>query len=72
MDRPRRPPQFKLVTGISTGALIAPFAFLGSSYDETLRHLYTSITSHNIFRMKSLLTVLWRDSIADTAPLAKS
>jgi hypothetical protein len=64
-------PQFKLVTGISTGALIAPFAFLGSSYDETLRHLYTGITSEDIFKMKSLLTVLWRDSIADTTPLAK-
>jgi predicted acylesterase/phospholipase RssA len=64
-------PQFKLVTGISTGALIAPFAFLGSSYDDTLRHLYTDITSEDIFRMKSLLTVLWRDSIADTAPLAR-
>ena len=32
-------PEFKLVTGISTGALIAPFAFLGSSYDDTLRFL---------------------------------
>ena len=32
-------PEFKLVTGISTGALIAPFAFLGSSYDDTLRSL---------------------------------
>ena len=64
-------PQFKLVTGISTGALIAPFAFLGSSYDDTLRYLYTGITSKDIFRMKSLLTVLWRDAIADTKPLAK-
>jgi hypothetical protein len=64
-------PQFKLVTGISTGALIAPFAFLGSSYDDTLRHLYTGITGKDIFRMKSLLTVLWRDSIADTEPLTK-
>jgi predicted patatin/cPLA2 family phospholipase len=63
-------PQFKLVTGISTGALIAPFAFLGSSYDDTLRFLYTGITSKDIFQMKSLLTVLWRDSIADTQPLA--
>jgi predicted acylesterase/phospholipase RssA len=63
-------PEFKLVTGISTGALIAPFAFLGSSYDDTLRYLYTGITSENIFRMKSLLTVLWRDSVADTQPLA--
>jgi hypothetical protein len=43
-------PQFKLVTGISTGALIAPFAFLGSSYDDTLRHLYTGITSEDIFK----------------------
>ncbi len=66
-DRPR----FKMVTGISTGALIAPFAFLGSQYDHVLRHLYTSVTSRDIFRPKSLLTVLWRESVADTAPLAK-
>jgi Patatin-like phospholipase len=63
-------PQFKLVTGISTGALIAPFAFLGSSYDETLRHLYTGISSQDILRKNSLLTVLWRESLADTKPLA--
>jgi predicted patatin/cPLA2 family phospholipase len=63
-------PQFKMVTGISTGALIAPFAFLGSGYDDTLRFLYTGITSKNIFRLKSLLTVLWRESVADTKPLA--
>jgi predicted acylesterase/phospholipase RssA len=66
-DRPR----FKMVTGISTGALIAPFAFLGSSYDHVLRHLYTGVTSSDIFRQKSLLTVLWRESVADTAPLAR-
>ena len=66
-DRPR----FKMVTGISTGALIAPFAFLGSSYDHVLRHVYTGVTSSDIFRQKSLLTVLWRESVADTAPLAR-
>ncbi len=64
-------PEFKLVTGISTGALIAPFAFLGSSYDDTLRYLYTGITGKDIFYMNSLLTVLWRESVADTGPLAK-
>jgi predicted patatin/cPLA2 family phospholipase len=64
-------PEFKLVTGISTGALIAPFAFLGSGYDDTLRYLYTGITGKDIFYMKSLLTVLWRESVADTKPLAK-
>jgi predicted patatin/cPLA2 family phospholipase len=35
-------PSFSMVSGVSTGALIAPFAFLGSAYDSTLRDLYTS------------------------------
>jgi hypothetical protein len=64
-------PRFKMVTGISTGALIAPFAFLGESYDHVLRHVYTGVTNSDIFRQKSLLTVLWRESVADTAPLAR-
>jgi predicted patatin/cPLA2 family phospholipase len=34
-------PLFELVTGVSTGALTAPFAFLGSSYDPQLRAVYT-------------------------------
>ena len=37
-------PVFELVTGVSTGALIAPFAFLGSSYDPQLRAVYTELT----------------------------
>jgi predicted acylesterase/phospholipase RssA len=65
-DRPR----FKLVTGISTGALIAPFAFLGSDYDANLK-VYTMVTQEEIFRRKSLLTALWRESLADTRPLAQ-
>jgi predicted acylesterase/phospholipase RssA len=64
-DRPR----FKLVTGISTGALMAPFAFLGPEYDANLK-MYTMVTQAEIFRRKSLLTVLWRESLADTRPLA--
>ncbi|ABD89117.1 patatin-like phospholipase family protein [Rhodopseudomonas palustris] len=35
-------PSFSIVSGVSTGALIAPFAFLGSDYDTTLREIYTS------------------------------
>jgi predicted acylesterase/phospholipase RssA len=64
-DRPR----FKLVTGISTGALMAPFAFLGPEYDANLK-IYTMVTQAEIFRRKSLLTALWRESLADTRPLA--
>jgi len=62
-------PRFKLVTGISTGALIAPFAFLGSEYDSELK-IYTMVTKEEIYRKKSLITALWRDSLADTKPLA--
>ena len=40
-------PDFTMVTGISTGALTAPFAFLGSDYDDQLKTVYTT-TSTNI------------------------
>ena len=42
-------PEFKMVTGVSTGALIAPFAFLGPSYDAALREVYTSMTPDSIY-----------------------
>lgn len=41
-------PEFEIVTGISTGALIAPFAFLGSDYDEELAGLYTNISTEDL------------------------
>jgi len=44
-------PDFSVVTGVSTGALLAPFAFLGSRYDEAMRDAYTRITSADIFEV---------------------
>jgi predicted acylesterase/phospholipase RssA len=35
-------PEFTIVSGVSTGALIAPFAFLGPDYDDRLRQIYTN------------------------------
>jgi hypothetical protein len=64
-------PQFKFVTGISTGSLIAPFAFLGPEYDARLKEVYTTITTKNIYRVRNLLKLLRSDSIADTWPLAE-
>jgi predicted patatin/cPLA2 family phospholipase len=63
-------PSFKLVTGISTGSLLAPFAFLGPEYDAQLKTVYTSITDNDIFQKKSTLTAFWRQSLYDTKPLA--
>ena len=62
-------PTFKIVTGVSTGALIAPFAFLGSDYDEKLKALYTSVSLHDIAKERSLLSIVYGDAMADTTPL---
>jgi predicted acylesterase/phospholipase RssA len=64
-------PEFKLVTGVSTGALIAPFAFLGSSYDGVLRHVYTEVDQSDIFESRSVLTAVFNDALKDTTPLFK-
>jgi predicted patatin/cPLA2 family phospholipase len=64
-------PTFKLVSGVSTGALIAPFAFLGSDYDRRLKKLYTSISREDIMERRSILSVLNSDAIADNLPLKK-
>jgi hypothetical protein len=67
-------PEFTVVTGVSTGALIAPFAFLGPKYDEVLRHEYTTVKSENIF-LGTPLTLLrgiaGGMSLVDTSPLKK-
>jgi hypothetical protein len=62
-------PQFKIVTGVSTGALIAPFAFLGSAYDETLQSMYTKVSRQDIVRDRSFYSVFFLDALADTTPL---
>ena len=41
-------PEFDLVTGVSTGALTAPFAFLGPKYDAALKHVFTQSTTKDI------------------------
>ena len=62
-------PNFRLVTGISTGALIAPFAFLGKDYDVTLKDLYTNVTPSDIYRKRNIVEGLFADSLADSKPL---
>jgi len=62
-------PTFKIVSGISTGALIAPFAMLGSEYDGALQAAYTTVSASDIYTSKSLLGAYWRESLADNHPL---
>jgi predicted patatin/cPLA2 family phospholipase len=64
-------PTFRLVTGVSVGAIIAPFAFLGSGYDDRLRDLATNVSDERVYRSKQLLGALSSDSVTDTAPLVR-
>lgn len=62
-------PEFTIVTGISTGSLIAPFAYLGPPYDELLTRAYTQISADDIFRRKHVLRIIGSTSAADNTPL---
>jgi hypothetical protein len=66
-------PVFKIVTGVSTGALMAPFAFIGPPYDQALRDFYTTTRSRDIFLLGSTFGLLWQlmagEALADTRPL---
>ncbi len=63
---------FDVVTGSSTGALLAPLVYLGRPSDMTsLRSNYTSISDTDVFTERSILSLLWSDALFDTAPLRK-
>jgi len=63
-------PQFDLVTGVSTGALMATHAFLGTPADDAvLEQLFTGITSADIYRKRPLLSILTGNSLMDTSPM---
>ncbi len=62
-------PEFTLVTGISTGALSAPFAFLGPDYDDELKKVYGGYPTDQIIRPRNPLQILPKASAVDTSPL---
>jgi predicted acylesterase/phospholipase RssA len=62
-------PKFKMVTGVSTGGLISPFAFLGSEYDGALTEVFTDVHQSDIFIKRFPTAASTDDAMADTAPL---
>jgi hypothetical protein len=65
-------PQFDIVTGVSTGSLIAPFAFLGPAYDPQLREVYTTIAPGDVYVERGILGGIFSDALSDTTPLSKT
>jgi len=62
-------PQFEVVTGVSAGALIAPYAFLGPGYDRALAELWTSFDASSVATPQLLAGLLGAEALADSAPL---
>jgi hypothetical protein len=64
-------PTFDVVTGVSSGALAATFAFLGPQYDAELKRLFTTVNDRDIYRKRGPLAPLRAESIASIAPLRR-
>jgi len=64
-------PEFTAVTGISAGALIAPFAFLGPEYDPTLREVLDNLNPNAVLEKRRTLQGLRSDAMASTEPLQR-
>lgn len=64
-------PEFQLVTGVSAGAIIAPFAFLGPEYDGALREVYSDFSSKDLVERRGVFAALASDAAMDSAPLRR-
>jgi predicted patatin/cPLA2 family phospholipase len=64
-------PEFDIVTGISTGALTAPFAFLGPRYDLALKQVYTTYSTDQLVTKQPIRGLLGGEGLASNAPLAQ-
>ena len=62
-------PEFDAVTGISTGSIIAPFAFLGPDYDHVIEEVYTTTSTDDMIEATVVSGLLSGSALADTTPL---
>jgi len=63
-------PKFELVTGVSTGALIAPFAYLGKRHDPALKEMYTTYSTSAFIKKKPVRGLLGGSALTSSKPLA--
>jgi len=64
-------PLFKIITGVSSGAIIAICAFLGKDYDDQLEKFFTTMSTKDIMKQNNLFSILFGSSFASPAPLVK-
>ncbi|MFM1815177.1 MAG: hypothetical protein RLZ98_1872 [Pseudomonadota bacterium] len=64
-------PEFELVTGVSTGALTAPFAFLGPAHDPVLKEIYTTHSTKELVTAQALAGILGGPALTDNSGLKR-
>ena len=64
-------PKFKIIAGISAGALTAPFVFLGSEYDPDLESFFTTMKTDYIMKFRSIFRLPFSNAFAGNHPLEK-
>jgi hypothetical protein len=62
-------PEFQVVTGVSTGALSAPFVFLGPDYDDELKDVYTKNRTSDLLEFRPWTVIATSDAALDTDKL---
>ncbi len=62
-------PKFDVVTGVSTGAIIAPFAFLGPAYDPQLKEIYTTLSTKQVLQANILSGLFGGPALTDNSGL---
>ena len=62
-------PEFTVVTGVSAGALVAPFAFLGPEYDDVLKIVSSELEPDDVYKKRGIIRALRTDGMATTEPL---
>ena len=64
-------PSFKIITGVSSGSIIALYTFLGKDYDDELGNFFTTNSTKDVMRKKNFFSILFGDSLMSSAPMAK-
>jgi len=64
-------PEFDVVTGVSTGALVAAATFLGPDYDSLAHQSYTQVKARDVYDTRAWVLIPWSESIASSRPLKK-
>ena len=65
-------PQFDVVTGVSIGAIMAPYAFLGPQYDARLQSYFRGADASSAFTSRSIFSLPFWNSLNDSAPMEEN